>query len=120
MKKLLGILLVVLFASCEKEDTATGTLILGAYNDSKTNYSLSVFVDDVMQGSIQIKPYTHGNPVGWCDDLVGATQHDNIAVFPQIKPGTHTLKLKDTNNKVVLTGSFNLNSGKCTAYEVTM
>jgi hypothetical protein len=112
-KVILFFTLSILFISCEEEGSGSGNYIIGVSNSTSKNYSISVTLDGVNQGSFIVKATQQGNYSSLCGDLVHAATLDNVLILNYVSSGDHTLVLKDSSTGFVfITDKFKM-KGDC-------
>jgi hypothetical protein len=112
---LMGLLLLPIFSSCEKIDrnAGYGNYAIGIEHNNSSDLELKLYLDENYHSnfiSIAGRPSVYLNN---CDDLRYPERLTNIFVVPNVPAGQHKIEIRDVNEVVLKSLTFEIHHKEC-------
>ena len=100
----LGLLVVFLFFSCEKEEDETGggNYIYAVNNLTNVRHEYNIYLDGEYIGEIVAESGKIVNHASFCGNIPFAETNENVIVIKNVSTGDHILKLEDEESLNIL------------------
>ena len=101
---ILGLLVLLLFSSCEKDGdpTGEGNYIYAINNLTNVRHEYNIYLDGEYVGEIVAESGIIVNATNFCSDIPFAETHENVIVIKNVSSGEHILKLEDEESLDIL------------------
>ncbi|MGB3345571.1 MAG: hypothetical protein WBA61_16800 [Aequorivita sp.] len=120
---ILGMLVLLLFSSCEKDGdpTGEGNYIYAINNLTNVGHEYNIYLDGKYIGEIVAESGKIVNATNFCSNIPFAETNENVIVIKNVSSGEHILKIVDEESLDILhVENFTMTDKGCLCQPFTM